>query len=127
MLYRAYQNQADLLSPSRLAAQYLGKALWKDGTDRTMMRRLAAQFEVFSRMRLTHSRPAYGIDSVTVDGTQVVVHEEKTLVSPFGTLLHFRKDIQAVHPPVLLVAPLSGHFATLLRETVRTQIGRAHV
>ena len=41
MLYRAYQNQADLLSPSRLAAQYLGQALWKDGTDRTMMRRMA--------------------------------------------------------------------------------------
>jgi poly(3-hydroxybutyrate) depolymerase len=48
------------------------------------------------------------------------VHEEVTLVAPFGTLLHFRKDTKAVHPPVLLAAPLSGHFATLLRETVRT-------
>jgi poly(3-hydroxybutyrate) depolymerase len=120
MLYRAYQNQADLLSPARLASQYLGKALWQDGTERTMMRRMAAQFEVFSRMRLTHTRPPYGIDSVPVNGTDVAVQEETTLVSPFGTLLHFRKDIQAVHPPVLLVAPLSGHFATLLRETVRT-------
>ncbi|MEZ2292619.1 polyhydroxyalkanoate depolymerase [Variovorax sp. RCC_210] len=123
MLYRAYQNQADLLSPARLASQYLGKALWQDGTERTMMRRMAAQFEVFSRMRLTHTRPPYGIDSVQVagaEGTEVAVHEETALVSPFGTLLHFRKDIAAVHPPVLLVAPLSGHFATLLRETVRT-------
>jgi poly(3-hydroxybutyrate) depolymerase len=120
MLYRAYQNQADLLSPARLASQYLGKALWQDGTERTMVRRMAAQFEVFSRMRLTHARPPYGIDSVPVDGTDVAVHEETTLVSPFGTLLHFRKDTKAVHPPVLLVAPLSGHFATLLRETVRT-------
>jgi poly(3-hydroxybutyrate) depolymerase len=120
MLYRAYQNQADLLSPARLASQYLGKALWQDGTERTMVRRMAAQFEVFSRMRLTHTRPPYGIDSVPVDGTDVAVHEETALVSPFGTLLHFRKDIAAVHPPVLLVAPLSGHFATLLRETVRT-------
>jgi poly(3-hydroxybutyrate) depolymerase len=46
-----------MLSPSRLAAQYLGQALWKEGTERTIMRRMAAQFEVFSRMRLTHSRP----------------------------------------------------------------------
>ncbi len=120
MLYRAYQNQADLLSPARLAAQYMSKALWKDGTERTILRRMAAQFEVFSRMRLTHTRPDYGIHSVMVDGAEVAVHEETTLVSPFGTLLHFRKDTDAVHPPVLLAAPLSGHFATLLRETVRT-------
>ncbi|WP_095950605.1 polyhydroxyalkanoate depolymerase [Variovorax boronicumulans] len=121
MLYRAYQNQADLLSPWRLTAQYLGRALWQDGTERTALRRMAARCEVFSRMRLTHTRPAYGIDSVEVDGTDVPVHEEVALVSPFGTLLHFRKaHTEAVHPRVLLVAPLSGHFATLLRETVRT-------
>jgi len=120
MLYRAYQNQADLLSPARLAAQYLAKALWQEGTERTILRRMAAQFDVFSRMRLTHTRPDYGIHSVVSDGVEVAVHEEKTLVSPFGTLLHFRKNTDAVHPPVLLAAPLSGHFATLLRETVRT-------
>jgi poly(3-hydroxybutyrate) depolymerase len=49
-----------------------------------------------------------------------VVTEEATLALPFGTLLHFRKEGVTGQPPVLLVAPLSGHFATLLRETVRT-------
>jgi len=120
MLYRAYQTNADLLSPSRLAAQYLGSALWRSKADRSLTRRIAAAMEVYSRMRLTHTRPPYGIDSVLVDGEEVAVHEEPALVAPFGTLLHFRKDTSAVHPPVLLAAPLSGHFASLLRETVRT-------
>jgi len=120
MLYRAYQNQSDLMSPLRLAAQFMGQAMWVGAGPDSASRKMAAAFEVFSRLRLTHTRPAYGIDEVLVDGAPVAVHEEVTLVAPFGTLLHFRKDTKAVHPPVLLAAPLSGHFATLLRETVRT-------
>jgi poly(3-hydroxybutyrate) depolymerase len=120
MLYRAYQNQSDLMSPLRLAAQFMGQAMWVGAGPDSASRKMAAAFEVFSRLRLTHTRPAYGIDEVLVDGEPVAVHEEVALVAPFGTLLHFRKDTKAVHPPVLLAAPLSGHFATLLRETVRT-------
>jgi poly(3-hydroxybutyrate) depolymerase len=120
MLYRAYQTHADLFSPTRLTAQVLGKALWNDKGDRSLTRRVASALEVYSRMRLTHTRPPYGIERVVVDGQEVAVHEEAALVTPFGTLLHFRKESKAVHPPVLLAAPLSGHFATLLRETVRT-------
>ncbi|MET0209396.1 MAG: polyhydroxyalkanoate depolymerase [Variovorax sp.] len=120
MLYRAYQTQADLMSPLRLGAQFMGAALWSDGTDGTALRQMAARMEVFSRMRITHSRPPWGIGSVLVDGQEVAVHEEPTMVAAFGTLLHFRKETSVTHPPVLLCAPLSGHFATLLRETVRT-------
>lgn len=120
MLYRAYQNQSDLMSPMRLAAQFMGQAMWAGAGPESASRKVAAAFEVFARLRLTHTRPPYGIDQVLVDGGPVAVHEEVTLVAPFGTLLHFRKDTKAVHPPVLLAAPLSGHFATLLRETVRT-------
>jgi polyhydroxyalkanoate depolymerase len=50
----------------------------------------------------------------------VAVHEEAAHVTPFGTLLHFRKDVDIAQPRILLVAPLSGHFATLLRGTVQT-------
>ncbi len=120
MLYRAYQNYSDLLSPSRLAAQFFGKGVWEARTDRGAPRRIAAALEVFAHMRLTHSRPDYGIKSVMVDGEDVAVHEEAAMVAPFGTLLHFRKNTKAVQPKVLLAAPLSGHFATLLRDTVRT-------
>ncbi|MCJ0763961.1 polyhydroxyalkanoate depolymerase [Variovorax terrae] len=123
MLYQAYQTQSDLMSPWRLLAQHGSAALWLRETEGSMLRRLSAAFEVFSRLRLTHSRPAYGIGSVTANGHEVAVAEEPVLTLPFGTLLHFNKALDGdrpQHPPVLLVAPLSGHFATLLRETART-------
>ena len=79
--------------------------------------------EVFSRMRLTHSRPAYGIASVTVAvNVDCRWTRKPSSRMPFGTLLRFKKPTSGGRhqPPVLLVAPLSGHFATLLRETART-------
>ena len=122
MLYQAYQTQSDLSSPLRLLAQSLGASLWMNQTEGSMLRKMAAGMEVFSRMRLTHSRPAYDIHTVMVGSREVAVTEEATLSMPFGTLLHFRKDLGVgdSQPRVLLVAPLSGHFATLLRETART-------
>jgi polyhydroxyalkanoate depolymerase len=69
---------------------------------------------------LTHHRPDYAIAPVRAGGREVEVHEEAAHVTPFGTLLRFRKDIDLAQPRVLVVAPLSGHFATLLRGTVST-------
>jgi poly(3-hydroxybutyrate) depolymerase len=122
MLYQAYQFQSDLMSPLRLLAQQASASLWLQKTERSLVRHLSAASEVFSRMRLTHARPPYGIDSVTVRGETVPVTEEVVMSAPFGTLLRFRKAHNGgeTQPPVLLVAPLSGHFATLLRETART-------
>ncbi len=122
MLYQAYQLQSDLMSPLRLMAQGLSASLWLQNTERSITRRMAAASEVISRMRLTHTRPAYGIGSVMVDGEATPVEEDIVLSLPFGSLLHFKKPVSGGrhHPPVLLVAPLSGHFATLLRETART-------
>ncbi len=120
MLYQAYQLQSDLMSPLRLLAQQASTSLWLRDTERSIVRKMSAASEVFSRMRLTHSRPPYRIDSVMVGEKEVPVVEEKKLSLPFGTLLRFHKEGVKGHPPVLLVAPLSGHFATLLRETVRT-------
>ncbi|MES2482363.1 MAG: polyhydroxyalkanoate depolymerase [Pseudomonadota bacterium] len=120
MLYHAYQTHTNLGSPLRMLAQHQAAALWLQRTEGSLLRKVAAACEVISRLRLTHTRPAYGITEVTLpDGPQPVV-EEAVLKLPFGTLLHFRKPGGADHPPVLLVAPLSGHFATLLRETART-------
>ncbi len=81
---------------------------------------LTAAYELIARAGLTHARPPFGIDSVMVGNREVAVTEEAADVTPFGTLLHFKKDIDQAQPRVLLVAPLSGHFATLLRDTVRT-------
>jgi len=121
MLYQAYQFQSDLMSPFRLLAQSTSAAMWLNQTEGSFLRKCSASMEVFSRMRLTHSRPAYNLHSVNVDGQDVPVTEEAVMTLPFGTLLRFSKDASIdLQPPVLLVAPLSGHFATLLRETVRT-------
>ncbi len=120
MLYQAYQTQVDLSSPLRLLAQHHAALLWLERTEGSILRKVAAACEVISRLRLTHTRPAYGIDVVIVDGRAEPVHEEAVLRLPFGTLLHFRKPGVTGQPPVLLAAPLSGHFATLLRDTVRT-------
>src|SRR5262249_15150155 len=87
------------------------------------LRNLTAVYELIARTGLSHMRrPPFGIDSITVDGREVAVREKAAARTPFATLLHFSKDIAAAQPRVLLVAPLSGHFSTLLRATVRTML-----
>lgn len=134
MLYQAYQLQSDLNSPLRMVAEQASLLLGvgKVGLScppalfpwiSQSASKLAATSEVLARMRLTHSRPAYNLKTVEVAGEPVAITEHKVCELPFGTLLHFRKDLAtttAPMPRVLLVAPLSGHFATLLRETART-------
>jgi poly(3-hydroxybutyrate) depolymerase len=125
VLYMTYELQRELTSPLRLLAQELDAVLRRYGPQRSVVRKMAAACELIARLRLTHSRPAFGLDSVRVGTREVAIAEEAVLDLPFGTLVHFRKDAAAAlpeQPPVLLVAPLSGHFATLLRETVRTML-----
>jgi polyhydroxyalkanoate depolymerase len=122
VLYFGYQTNADLLAPLLNAAR-LGQASlgWVNGkAEHAMFRRMAASLELVSRFQLTHERPAYGITRVKAGNQDVAVHEEAAMKTPFGTLLHFRKEMEARGPKVLVVAPLSGHFATLLRNTVET-------
>jgi poly(3-hydroxybutyrate) depolymerase len=122
MLYQAYQAQTDLMSPVRSFANIaLGSIVRLNGYGgHPAVKNLSAAYELISRAGLTHTRPPFGIASVTVGNREVEVTEEAALVTPFGTLLRFRKDVDIMQPRVLLVAPLSGHFATLLRATVRT-------
>ena len=125
MLYQAYQAHADIMVPVRrlagMAARSVGERL--NGSARpTVLSNLTAAYELIARAGLTHERPPYGIDSIVIGDREVAVTEEAADVTPFGTLLHFKKDIVVAQPRVLLVAPLSGHFATLLRTTVRTML-----
>ena len=123
MLYQAYQAHADLMLPVRTFANLALSSFrihLNGHGEHAAIRNLTAAYELISRAGLTHTRPAFEISSVTVGNREVEVKEEAALVTPFGTLLRFRKDIDVVQPRVLLVAPLSGHFATLLRATVRT-------
>jgi poly(3-hydroxybutyrate) depolymerase len=123
MLYLAYQAQTDIMVPVRAWANMAlaagGQALLADNP---VIRNLTAAYELIARAGLTHTRPPFGIKSVTVGNREVEVREEAAQVTPFGTLLHFKKDIASTQPRVLMVAPLSGHFATLLRATVHTML-----
>ena len=125
MLYQAYQAHSDVMVPVRnwaaSALSAIGQPL-AGLADNAVLRNLTAAYELIARAGLTHHRPAYGIDRVTVGNREVPVRERPALTTPFGTLLHFKKDIDSAQPRVLLVAPLSGHFATLLRGTVRTML-----
>jgi poly(3-hydroxybutyrate) depolymerase len=125
MLYQAYQAHSDIMAPLRAFAEMAGGSVGErlNGAARpSPLSNLGAGFELIARAGLTHTRPAYGIDSVTVGNREVAVTEEAADVTPFGTLLHFKKDVEQTQPRVIIIAPLSGHFATLLRATVRTML-----
>jgi polyhydroxyalkanoate depolymerase len=137
MLYQAYQAQADIMASLRglagVALQGFGQLReWNPYlSDTKPMRSLEAGYSLLERVGLSHERPPWGIDTVRVGRREVAVREEATDVQPFGTLLHFAKESEgralAPTPKVLLVAPLSGHFATLLRGTVQTLLSEQDV
>jgi polyhydroxyalkanoate depolymerase len=125
MLYQAYQTHCDFMGPVRALA---GRAAVRIGSPvpglrgHALLRNLTAVYELIARAGLTHSRPPFGIGTANIGNREVPIREEAFLVTPFATLLHFKKEIEQAQPRVLLVAPLSGHFATLLRSTVRTML-----
>src|SRR5271167_5093813 len=122
MLYLAYQAHSDFMVPMRTLATLAINTLApsQSAGAAAFTRNLTAAYELIARAGLTHVRPPFAVDRVEVGNREVAVHEVSERVTPFGTLLHFKKDIDTAQPRVLLVAPLSGHFATLLRATVKT-------
>ena len=123
MMYQAYQAQADWLWPMRTLAKLSAPMLLAPGKAHSGLsspRRMAAACKVMALAEVTHHRPPWRIDSVVVNGQPVPVTEEVALQTPFATLLRFARPDLAGQPKVLVVAPMSGHFATLLRDTVRT-------
>ena len=123
MLYQLYQARQDLLAPLRITADLAGALLQEPQAGplgNFIVRSMAAGAEMICRTRLTHERPPFGIEDVVMGHRVALVTEEPALVTPFATLLHFKKNIDVEQPRVLLVAPMAGHFSTLLRDTVAT-------
>jgi poly(3-hydroxybutyrate) depolymerase len=122
MLYSVYQALMDLSEPWRHTA--LLSADWLGGNGRMReiggMRRVAAALDLLARAGTTHVRPPFGIGSVLMGNREVAVREEVAFTTPFASLLRFAKEGADRQPKLLVVAPMSGHFATLLRGTVRT-------
>src|SRR5580765_8471236 len=122
MLYYAYQAHCDALAPMRLFAQATRDLLdhpWSLVAGLPLVRDTVAAMDLMSRTRITHERPAFCIERVTIDGAEIEVSKEAVELHPFCRLVHFRKAAPLAQPKLLVVAPLSGHFSTLLRGTIR--------
>ena len=123
MLYQSFQAFTDLSNPVRMAAAAASRGIgsgWAQSFGDYPVRKLLATYELIALAGLTHTRPAFGIRTVSINGRDVSVQEEVVHETPFGSLLRFHKQMDSSGPRVLLIAPLSGHFATLLRGTVQT-------
>jgi polyhydroxyalkanoate depolymerase len=125
MLYEAYQAQEDVIAPWRSLAVAGGEVLQMlpfPLLECPVTRVVLAGAEIAPLTALRHTRRPFAIEHVQVGGRWVAVREEAVSGSAFGTLLRFAKTPHIDQPRVLLLAPLSGHFSTLLRDTVRTML-----
>ncbi|MGB6054662.1 MAG: polyhydroxyalkanoate depolymerase [Burkholderiaceae bacterium] len=129
MIYQLHEMNRTLLHPLMQWAEASSKLFSNPVSPLAhtpFSQRIAAGYELLYRLGKNYEKPAFGIDTTVIDGETVGIVEEAAETRPFCTLLHFRKDMSAKafaalkQPTVLLVAPLSGHHATLLRDTVRT-------
>ena len=130
MLYQLYESQRALLSPfaefasaaSKLYNHPLSPFAHTPGAQR-----VSAGLDLMHRLSKEYEKPEFGITSVKVDGVDLAVQQQVAIEKPFCRLLRFKRftdDIDVLtrikdQPIVLVVAPLSGHHSTLLRETVR--------
>lgn len=129
--YPTYQAFADMMLPMRHSAALMIHSLdaWPAFGETSHGRSMRAACELMTLAGLTPVRPPFGIDSVVTEGKPVAIVEEVAAHTPFCSLLHFRKDttLSTPQPRVLVIAPMSGHFATLLRGTVRTMLAEHDV
>ena len=121
MLYAAYEFQRQLATPVRLWANALEQVYsspYNPLTDTWFGKSVAASAEIMARLTQNYAKPAFGLKTTEIGNETVAVNEEILLRKPFCQLLRFHRDTTRRDPKVLMVAPMSGHFATLLRGTV---------
>jgi len=130
MLYDAYEIQRSMLAGASALANFSAGLLNNPSNPFAYFGGgpvLASALEVFAHASAPRGKPDFGLTSTTVDGKKVAVHEEIVLRTPFGQLKHFRKHGAPAGPKLLMVAPMSGHYATLLRGTVERMLPTADV
>ena len=130
MLYDAYELQRSMLSGASAMAQF--GAGWMQSPANPLSyigggSVIGSALEVFAHASAPRGKPAFGLDETVVDGRPVAVHEEVALRLPFGQLKHFVREGVQGGPKLLIVAPMSGHYATLLRGTVERMLTSADV
>lgn len=123
MLYTLHELSRSLLAPWAALAR-VNRQLFSDPLSplsyMPLARSMAAGSDLFVRIAQRYGRPSFNLTETVIDGRPVAVTEEVSISKPFCELRHFKRDTRRADPAVLLVAPLSGHHATLLRDTVRT-------
>ena len=133
MLYQIYETQRSLMEPFSELAKATSKALSNPVnpfSSLPMVQRPSAAYSLVHRLLKDYEKPAFDIATVKVDNVEIAIHERVVMDKPFCELRRFKRfsdDPAALtklksQPAVLIVAPLSGHYATLLRETVRTML-----
>ncbi len=125
MLYHAYEMTHAAMAPMRAAAR-ISAEMMRAGNNPLASsygaRVSAAACDMFINATRRYDKPDFGLETTIVDGVEVGISEEITLSLPFCNLRHFKRDTDAVHPSVLIIAPMSGHYATLLRGTVKAML-----
>jgi len=133
MLYKLYENQRSLMEPftdlAKSAAKLYANPLSPLG-QWPLSQRISAGYDLLHRLGKDYEKPEFGLRTVDVDGVEVAIHERVEIKKPFCELRRFKRlsdDIPTLtklkdQPAVLIVAPLSGHYATLLRDTVKTML-----
>ena len=126
MLYDAYEVQRSFLAgASKLAGMSAG---WLNNPANPVAYAsgsplIAAALDVFAHAAAPRGKPEFGLHQTVVKGRKVKVHEEILVREPFGQLKRFvRAGMADKDPPLLIVAPMSGHYATLLRGTVERML-----
>ncbi len=133
MLYQLYETQRALMEPFSDLASFAAKSLSNPLSlvgQTPFSQRLSASYDLMHRLGKDYEKPEFGLRTIDVDGVEVAVHERIELKKPFCDLIRFKRltDDSATldkikdQPVVLIVAPLSGHYATLLRDTVKTML-----
>lgn len=121
MIYQLYEMQQAALTPARFAAEAAKMAYrhpYNPLSYTHFGRSMAANAELFERVTRKFGKPEFGLAETKIDGKIVTVTEEIVLEKPFCDVIHFKRATKRKDPKVLVVAPISGHFATLLRGTV---------
>ena len=126
MLYSLFEAQHAALAPMRLMAElsrgWFGHP-FSPFTLSPLAKEITASSDLFLRVTNRYEKPKWGLDTTTVNGREVPVEEEVTLHKPFCRLIHFKRAASSKDDrKILVVAPLSGHHSTLLRDTVRTML-----
>ena len=133
MLYQVYENQRTLMEPFVDFAQAAAKLYSNSASpmaQNPFVQRVAAGYDLIYRLGKDYEKPSFGIQNIVEGEVEIAIHERVEIDKPFCELRRFKRftDDSATlnhlkdQPAVLIVAPLSGHYATLLRDTVKSML-----